>query len=140
MMATFKMDGIDEFSKALEELGSNADDIAKKAVNEAVPIMKASIKSSAAQSVTKGYSTGALVSGIKSSKAKINSYGVYAAVTISGTDAKGTRNGEKAAYLEYGTSKQPARPFMKRGVKNAEGSAKAIMEQVFESEVNKYAN
>ncbi|MCD7736963.1 MAG: hypothetical protein LUI07_08410 [Lachnospiraceae bacterium] len=137
-MADFKMNGLDDLIKALEEFGGNADEIGKKAVNAAVPTLEASISASAAQSASRGYSTGAMARSIKGGKAKINNYGVYAAVTIKGTDSNETRNGEKAAYLEYGTSKQPARPFMRRGVKAAEGAAQAAMEQVVEQEIRKY--
>lgn len=135
-MANFKMDGLDEFMKALNEIGNSAEEIAKKAVNEAAPKLEAAMSKNIASSANRGYATGELAGSVKAGKAKTNNYGVYAAVTIRGTDSKGVRNGEKAAYLEYGTGKQAAHPFMAKSVREAEPSCQQVMEQVFEQEVN----
>ena len=48
-----------------------------------------------------------------------------------GKDRKGVRNNEKLAYLNYGTSKQGAKPVVGKAVKNAEGKCLEIMQEKF---------
>ena len=49
-----------------------------------------------------------------------------------GTDSKGVRNAEKMGYKEYGTSKQPAKPVLKKAVKKSEKECLEIMQKAFE--------
>ena len=54
------------------------------------------------------------------------------AVRPVGTDSKGVRNAEKMGYKEYGTSKQPAKPVLKKAVKKSEKECLEIMQKAFE--------
>ena len=88
-----------------------------------------------------------MVSSVKHTKAgKTKIGGYYAAVRPTGKDANGVRNMEKAAYLEYGTSKkkggakkdkQPPRPWVNRAINNCESAVLNKMQEVFEREVGK---
>lgn len=136
-MAQFRVEGIDDVLKRLEKLSdrSKIDAIAKKAVNEAKNVVSESTKSAVGASEKGPYSTGSIASSIEVTDAKINSYGVFAVARPTGRDDRGVRNGEKAAYLEYGTPNMPARPWRSKAVSNSEAKAKEIIENVVTKEM-----
>ena len=113
-----------------------AEEIAKKAIDQAAPILEASFKGKVAGAATKGYATGELADSISTTKAKVNDRGVFAAVRPTGHDRKGVRNAEKLAYLEYGTSRgQAPRPVRDAAVSAVEGQCISVMEQVVYEEM-----
>ena len=136
-MAQFRVEGIDDVLKRLEKLSdrSKIDAIAKKAVNEAKNVVCESTKSAVRASEKGPYSTGSIAASIEVTDAKINSYGVFAVARPTGRDARGVRNGEKAAYLEYGTPNMAARPWRSKAVSNSEAKAKEIIENVVTKEM-----
>lgn len=125
-------DGLEELFKK----GAKANDIAKKAVDKAAPVLEGSLKGKVAGAASKGYATGALAGSISSTKAKVNDLGVFAAVRPTGHDRKGVRNAQKLAYLEYGTSRGMA-PYPVRDAAAAavEGECISIMEGVVYEEL-----
>ena len=74
-----------------------------------------------------------MVASIKATGPKKTKSKIYDFVRPTGKDAKGVRNMEKLAYLEYGTSKQPATPVCTK-VKNQIGREVA---DTVESEIKK---
>ena len=129
--------GMDEVIKQMEKLSnkSKVDDIAKKAVDRAKGKVASAMKSSIASSETGPNATGSVAASVKPTQAKVNSYGVYSVAWPTGRDSKGVRNGEKAAYLEYGTSKISARPWRSRAVSSCEAECVKIMEEVVKQEM-----
>lgn len=123
----------------LEEIfkkGAKANDIAKKAVDQAAPILEGSLKGKISAAASRGYATGELAGSVSSTKAKVNDRGVFAAVRPTGHDRKGVRNGEKLAYLEYGTSRgQSPHPVRDAAVSAAEGQCIQVMENVVYEEL-----
>lgn len=119
-----------DFIKQLGRL-ADVDRIAPQMLNEALPILERNVKSE----VSKHVVSGDLLKSIKMSKAKKNKYGYYASVRPTGTDKKGVRNMEKMVYLEYGTSKQPARPTLTKAIKDSEKAVLDKMQEVFNREV-----
>lgn len=124
-----------------------------------MPIVVRSVKA-ALSSVTSNDSSGQLVASVQASKIIHNDWGWFLTVRPTGYDKEdkkgylrkgkkqgnrkvkgGTRdkvrNMEKAAWLEYGTSKQPARPWAERAVHDAMPEVLKVMEQVFERECYK---
>lgn len=135
-MATWKITGFEELEEQLKNL-SNKEDIAIKMVDSAVPVMEEALRSEITAAASKGYATGALASSVKGTKIKINQYGVYAAVLVTGTDGKGVRNAEKLAYMEYGTTRQAPRPVVQKAVNKSEAKCIKKMQEVLDSEVGK---
>lgn len=139
-MARLKLDGLnelDDFVKGLSDLARDIDDIAKDCIDAATPTLKKALQDNISAAANRGYSTGELARSITPTKAKTNAYGNFAAVRPVGTDEKGVRNGEKLAYLEYGTSKQEAHPVMKKAIAQAEPQIKEIIQERFKEHVNK---
>lgn len=136
-MAHIEYDGFDEVLKKLDKLSkkSEVDEIAKKAVDQAKDIVANSMRSALSSSEYGPRSTGSIAASVKPTESKINSYGAYSVARPTGRDARGMRNGEKAAYLEYGTPHMAARPWRGRATSSAEGPAKTAMENVLRAEM-----
>ena len=115
-MARFEYSPPTEFINQLNKM-ADVDKYADKMLDEAAPILVDSLK----RQLNNHKNTGDLQKSIKASRAKKNKYGWYVKVYPAGTDSKGVRNGEKLAYLEYGTSTQPANPVMEKAIKDCEG-------------------
>ena len=133
-MAKFEMEGMDDFMSGLSQI--DIDRIAPKMLEEAAPILEDKIKKRAA----KHKDTGAMMESIKPTKPvnKDNQYRIT--VRPTGKDKKGTRNMEKAAYLEFGTNKQPATPILSPAVREAEEPAAEKMQDVFNREMSEIDN
>lgn len=136
-MAQLEVTGLEEFMKKLEKLSDQAkvEEIAKKAVDAAQPLNEAAMRSAIASVEHGPYATGSVSGSIQSTPAKVNSYGAYAVARPTGRDAKGVRNGEKAAYLQYGTRRMAARPWRQNAVLSAQAQCISTMEQVIQSEM-----
>ena len=126
-----KMIGLDVFEKELMELGE-AEDIAKQAIDAATPILVDSLKSEIEKVANKGYATGTLKNSIKATKAAVNKQGCFAAVRPTGVDEKGIRNGEKFGYLENGTSKQIAKPVLRKAIEKSEKACLEAMQKKYD--------
>lgn len=145
-MAKIRADtgGLDAFINGakglIEDIGNIADEMLNESAPTVVDAWKKNIRKAADRVDEHGrpYSTGALESSIKATEAKTNAYGHFVAARPTGKDARGTRNGEKMAYLEYGTSKQAARPTMAKTVAETEKKVTETMRRTFEQNVDKY--
>ena len=137
-MASLEITGMDELLKKLDKLSDQGkvEEIAKKAVDTAQPMNEAAMRSAIASVEYGPYATGSVSSSVTSTSAKINSYGAFAVAKPTGRDAKGVRNGEKAAYLQYGIpGRQPERPWRQKAVNSAQGPCVTTMESVLKSEM-----
>lgn len=124
------MDGVEALTKQLENL-ADLSELAPKMIDAAKPTVAESLKKNINIAADRGYATGELAESVTATKARLNNYGYFASVLVSGTDAKGVRNGEKLAYLEYGTSTQTAHPVMRKAVNESEEGAIQKMQDVF---------
>lgn len=129
-MGKFDFEIPTDFIKQLGKL-ADVDRIAPQMIDEAIPILEGNVKSE----VSKHKRTGALANSVKKTKANKNKYGYYALVRPTGKDEKGVRNMEKMVYLEYGTTKQPARPTLTKAIKDSEKAVLDKMQEVFNREV-----
>lgn len=139
-MARLKLEGLDEldkFTKGLSDLASDIDEVAKDCIDTATPTLVKALQNNINGAANRGYATGRLARSIVPTKAKTNAYGNFAAVRPIGVDEKGVRNGEKLAYLEYGTSKQEAHPVMAKAIAQAEPQVKNIIQKRFDEHVKK---
>jgi HK97 gp10 family phage protein len=132
-MAKFSYNPPGDFLKQLGKL-SQIDEIAPQMIDEALPAMEDKLIKELAWHVD----TGELQSSVKRTKAKkVKGGGFYAVARPTGEDSKGVRNMEKLAYLEYGTSKQRAKPLMTRVVEESESAVQSKMREVFKREAEK---
>lgn len=133
-MARFEMSGMDDLMKQMEQL-ADLEEVAPKMIDAATPTIKENLSKNIRTAANRGYATGELAESIQATKAKQNAYGYFAAVRPTGADKKGTRNGEKLAYLEYGVSgKQEPHPVMAKTINESEEVAISKMQEVFNRE------
>jgi HK97 gp10 family phage protein len=126
----FQSMGFDDFAKELEELG-NIDKYAPEMLKAAAPILEKELKGQVKKEANRGYATGDLERSIKAQKPGKNEYGHYVVISADGKDRKGVRNNEKLAYLNYGTSKQQARPVISKAVQNSENDCLDAMQEKY---------
>lgn len=115
-MGTFRMDIPNELTKLLSTMETQMNEISVDAVKEAEPIVVDALKAECSKHNVSGddKTRGQMVASIKATGPKKNALGIYDFVRPTGKDSKGVRNMEKLAYLEYGTSKQPATPVCQK--------------------------
>lgn len=118
----------------LKECGG-LDDIAPEMINEALPLLEEEMKKAVREDADKGYATRETEESIKKTRAQHNKYGYFGVVKPNGTDEKGVRNMEKLAYLNYGSSKQEARPVVAKAVLRAESKVFQKMQECYNREV-----
>jgi HK97 gp10 family phage protein len=129
-MGKFDFEISADFLRTLGRL-EDVDRVAPQMIDEAIPILEASVKREAAKHVN----TGDMLASIKRTKAGKNKRGYYAAVRPTGKDRNGMDNMTKMAYLEYGTSKQAATPTLTKALKDSEQAVLDKMQEVFNREV-----
>ena len=136
-MAHIEVNGFDDVLRKLDKLSDQGkvEAIAKKAVEAAQPMNESAMRAALASVEHGPYSTGSVSASISSTGTKVNSYGVYAVARPTGRDAKGERNGAKAAYLQYGTSRMQARPWREKAVHSAEGPCTQTIESILTAEM-----
>lgn len=137
-MASLNVTGLDKVMQFMYKytLKQNVDAMAKKAVESCRGKIVSATKASISMSERGAHSTGSVAASIDATQTRINAYGAYLVARPTGRDSKGVRNGEKAAYLEYGTPTLPARPWRNRVVVAAREPCMKIMEQVVAKELD----
>lgn len=118
-MGSFHMEIPSSLFEFLNKLEGNIDVICCDGIKASEPIIEKALKEECAKHniAERDTTRGAMVASIKATGPKKTKSGIYDFVRPTGKDAKGVRNMEKLAYLEYGTSKQPATPVCTK-VKN----------------------
>lgn len=136
-MAHIEVTGFDEVLKKLDKLADlgKMNEVARKAVDKAQPMNEATMRARIAAVEHGPYATGSVSGSIVSTSAKINSYGAYAVAMPTGRDARGVRNGEKAAYLEYGAPHMAPREWRSGAASAATGPCMASIEATLQEEL-----
>lgn len=136
-MGSIELEGFDQLIHKLEKLGTQSyvEEVAKKAVDSASPLVESQMRSSIAASEHGPYSTGSVSGSIQTTPARVNAYGVFAVARPTGRDQRGIRNAEKAAYLQYGTPHMKTRPWRQNAANSALGPAQQTMEAVLKAEM-----
>lgn len=115
-MASFDVNMPDDF---LEKYNFTEEEIVET-VSELSPILEDSMKRNL-RSVISHTGDSSLVDSVKISKPKkTKTDAILSWVGPAGKDKSGTRNVEKAIYLNYGTRHQPARPWLAKAINDAE--------------------
>ena len=126
-----KMVGFEDMEKELSKI-ADAERIACEAIDAASPVVEKTLKNEIKNVVTEEYSTGELAESIEATDAEMNGYGCFAAVRPTGVDEKGVRNGEKMAYMEYGTSRQYPKPVLRKAIKKSEKACLEAMQKKYD--------
>lgn len=129
-MGALELNGFDELEAELRRLDMY-DDVAPKLLDGSIDILETNLKKETAKHI----GSGNMHNSISSQKAKKNKYGWYAVARPRGVDENGVRNMDKLAYLEYGTSKQPATPVIAPAVNNSTTATEERMQQLFDEMV-----
>ena len=131
---SFQMVGLEEFSEKLAGLADRIDDVQKEAVKAGGEIVREGLHDAVGQAADRGYATGALARSIKVSGARSSGGGAYVTVAPSGS-VKRVRNSDKMWYLEHGTSRQAAHPFMTRTLNTAEPKVMQAMQEKIDAAI-----
>lgn len=156
--AGFYLDGVKNFTKFLEALGDGIDGAMEDAVQAGGVVLTEELTKAVHEAADRGYSQGTLEASIKSDGIKNVNGGKMTTIYPHGTDthSNGTytkvigtskrghditrvanaggsvRNYDKLWYLEYGTAKQAAHPFMRKAINDARPKVmKAMMNEIF---------
>ena len=143
--AGFYIDGIDTFMKKLDKLAGDIDGAMEDAVQAGGEILTEELVKAVHEAADRGYSQGTLETSIRSDGIKnvnsgkmttiyphgtdTHSKGYYSkvigtskrghAITRKATAGGSVRNYDKLWYLEHGTARQAAHPFMKKALNDA---------------------
>lgn len=130
-MAGFQIDGISDLTSQFESIAEKLDSAMERAVKKGGSIVEDELKRAIPQAANRGYATGALEKSIKAGRVKDTGDGKEVSVSPKGSvtqNGSKVRNQDKMFYLEHGTSRQAAHPFMDRMLHGAEGKVMRAME------------
>ena len=143
-MARFEVTIQTDFIRKLENLGSKGDEISHKMLRAGAIILKGEIDNRLKKNLYEGrpydknYPTGALERSLTIDKPKKDKNGNNSIrIYFKGKDSKGVPNALKAAVMEYGSSKQPKKPFIRPAEKAVEKEVNAEMQKVFDEEIRR---
>ena len=127
-----------DFEERLSQLGDRTDEIAERVLKAGGEVVLNQVKSNL-NNVLSGKSTGELAGSLGMSPVKVNRKGDYDLKIGFAEPRKGTgdSNAKIANILEYGSSRQKPRPFMKPAKSQSKNAAISAMERKFTDEVNK---
>lgn len=125
---SFQIEGLEEFSQKLMQVSEGIDDAITEAVTAGGEIVKNDLRAAVTQAANRGYATGALAGSIRASGARGSGNGKSVTIAPSGS-VKRVRNSDKMWYLEHGTARQAAHPFMTRTINTAEPKVMAAMQE-----------
>lgn len=130
-MAGFAMDGISALASQFEGIAEKLDSAMERAVKKGGSIVVDELQRAIPQAATRGYATGALEKSIKAGAVKDTGDGKEVSVSPKGSvshNGSKVRNQDKMYYLEHGTTKQAAHPFMDRTLHGVESRVVRAME------------
>lgn len=131
-MGSFDFSIPDDFIRQLEQ-AANVEELSKKMLNEAAPIVVEEMKKECEKHTRTRQMKDSVKQTVKAGASKQGGY--ITVVRPHGKDDKGIRNMDKLAYNEFGTSKQPADPLMKRVLIHSENQVIRKMQEVYNREV-----
>lgn len=140
-MAKMTIKGLDEYAKALDNLGKDSVEIAKKVVYSGADIVADEVRRELTHALGGSeYSTGDLLNSLGIAPIDSDSRGnTNTKIGFGGYDRKGVPNALKARAMESGTSTQRKKPFMRRAVNRAKKKAIDEMGKRLEVELSIHA-
>lgn len=131
---SFQIDGLDAFSQKLTRLADQTDDVVKEAVAAGGEIVREDMRAAVVEAANRGYATGALADSIKAGGVRSSGGGASVTIAPSGT-VKKVRNSDKAWYLEHGTARQAAHPFMAKTMNTAKPKVMQAMQEKLDAAI-----
>lgn len=126
-VAQFELDGgIDDLMQGLNDLQMEV--IAPEMLQAGEPILERNV----VRRASSHHASGDMIGSIKPTRTIHKNDGYSIIVRPTGKDAKGVRNMEKMAYLEYGTSKQTATPVLTPAVGESEDPVCEAIQKKFD--------
>ena len=121
------------------DLDLNLDELIPAAIDEAMPVLVDATKNAIQSSIRHpDESTGDLIRSVEAIPAKrVRGGGYYAGIRFKGKGRNGTRNGLKAAQMEYGNSDQIPAPFAARAAHFAAKAVTAAVQNHIDRELSK---
>ena len=125
------MDKLDRLTKV--------SDLPSKMITAGLNVMEPEVKRRLQTSIQNSKDkNGPLVESVKQSKPRMNSKGEWnGSIYFDGYDDRGIPNARKAMSMEWGTSKQVAKPFLRPAKEAKKSEAEAAMQSTFDAEVQK---
>lgn len=115
----------------LQAAGARLDDHAEAALKAGASVVEPVMRANLASSITGQYSTGQLIAALGITPVKADRAGNHnVKVGFDEPRREGTSNAKIAAILEYGSTRQPARPFLTRTRRTARSAALEAMKRV----------
>ena len=127
-----------DFEAKLSRLGDKTDEITEKVLEAGGKVVLNQVRTNL-NSVLSGKSTGELAGALGLSPVKLDRNGNFS-IKIGFSEPRrglGKSNAKVANILEYGSSRQPARPFMKPAKSQSKSAAIETMKNKLEEEINK---
>lgn len=121
MSVSLNWAGLEELTARLTRLNANVDNIADEALTEAAPLIKNEMESLVPVS---NINHRHIKDDIKITDIKGTGANKYIDIGVNGSTAW------RAKFIEYGTSKMPAQPFIAPGLQNKKRDALAVMASV----------
>ncbi len=121
-----------ELMNKLDQI-SRTNGLPAKMIKAGMDVVEPEIKRRLQASIqNKDDSNGALMASIKQSEPRINSKGEWrGSIYFDGSDERGIPNDRKAMSMEWGTSKQVARPFLRPAKEAKKAETETAMQEVF---------
>ncbi len=137
-MPKMTVKGLDEVLAKLDTLErSKAEEIIEDAVEDGADIVADKVRSNLT-GVLSGTSTGALAGSLGITPVDNRDGYINAKVGFDGVDSNGTPNALKANILEYGSRRQPPRPFMKPAATSTRSAVQAKMKDTIERKIESF--
>lgn len=137
-MAKMTIKGMEEYIKKLEAISQGkSEEIIGEAVRDGADIVADKVRANLNR-VLSGTSTGALQGSLGITPVDNRDGFINAKVGFDGRDSKGTPNALKASVLEYGSRRQPPRPYMKPAQTATRSTVKAKMKETIERKIESY--
>lgn len=159
--AGFHLDGVKEFMAKLEKLGGNIDGAMEDAVQAGGEVLTEELVKAVHNAADRGYSKGTLEESIRSDGIRNVNGGKMTTIYPHGTDthSKGyygkvigtskrghaitrrasaggsVRNYDKLYYLEHGTARQAAHPFMRKAINDARPKVMEAMQHEIDAAI-----
>ena len=159
--AGFYLDGVREFMAKLEKLGGNIDGAMEDAVQAGGEVLTEELVKAVHNAADRGYSQGTLEESIRSDGIRNMNGGKMTTIYPHGTDthSKGyyskvigtskrghaitrrasaggsVRNYDKLYYLEHGTARQAAHPFMRKAINDARPKVMEAMQHEIDAAI-----
>lgn len=159
--AGFYLDGVDDFIARLESVAGDIDGAIEDAVQAGGEVLTQELKKAVHKAADRGYSQGTLELSIESDGIKNVDNGKLTTIYPHGTDThrKGyysktigtskrghaitrraaaggsVRNYDKLYYLEHGTARQAAHPFMRKAINDARPKVMEAMQHEIEAAI-----